>query len=869
MVSSRKSTGRKWDLHNNRGKQTQAVINKLVASRDTSGKTNPSDDKRLNLSKERMERESQRINQDIVDAESIYQQLPDIELVEQVLVGSIISPKDMSTINLNYRVEEGRFDTELVGPLIQKVKEHFNTNYKIEDRIDEMLTRILFRQGADVYVVIPENNLDQLINGNSKLSLEDFRRIESRFQLDKPLGILGHPKQEGVSLENYRGPEVSTIGNLKNIKVTDNFDVLKKSLHSNLKRGVKINELMKQRSVSMEAASKGLTSEEIDKLFKRSDKEQRPSQAMIPSLYQNKPSIGNCFLMNPPMGSMIPVFVPGDPTDHVGYFMLLDSETGRPVQKENGRDYYNEIRTNFNAANNSNADSTASDIVNATREAMGGRSVSNKSSMDEFRKAYETLVENDLVNRFRNGIYGEEFSVGFTNEIYDIMLARSFANKGTQLLYIPAEFVVYMAFDFDDNGVGKSLLKQTSLLSAMRSVLLFADTMSGVKNAIGRKRVTINVDPADPDPERTIRDIQSLILEGTKRGFPIGSPDPAQTMDFLDRAGFDFKINIEGDNYPGTSVDYDDYKTDVSAGNPELEEKLRRLQTSGFGINPEKVDPTQSPDFATSIVNNDLIFTRRVLRYQKRFTNFLTRLIRIITTHSPLLIEEIETTFKEEKAKLSPSQKEVIPKNLVQDFIESIEVSLPSPDTTKVEQQLQAFEQYSQLLDRALEAYINPEIFPDEYLAREPETVNRVISVISAYFKRLWLDRNNVTPELLELVELDDRKPNFDLLQISKTLTGSLGKSIQRYLEGMKKDQERNEKKYGTPDDGGFGDENGVDDSFTDDSLTDTSSSVTDDFDFEGGENDGTQGDETGVEEETSEAEGEDPEQDQEDDEQK
>lgn len=867
-MASGKNTGRKWDLYKENKGTTQALVNKLVAPKDKAGHKKPSDEKTLNLSRDMMERESQRINQDSIDADTIYQQLPDIELVEQILVGSIISPKDMSTVDLNYTVEEGVFDTELVGPLIQKIKEHFNSNYKIEDRLDEMLSRILFKRGADIYVVIPENNLDQLINSEGRLSLEDFKAIESRLQLNKQLGILGHPSQVGVSMESYRGPEVSRVGPDKYLTISDNFDILKKSLHTNVKRGVKINDLMKRRTVSMEQAAKGLNNEQIDKLYSSGNQDQRPTQALIPSLYQNKPSIGNCFLMNPPIGSMIPVHVPGDPTDHVGYFMIIDPETGRPIVKDDSRDYYSEIRTNFTSAGN---DSSTSDVVQATREAMGGNRISKSGTENEFRKSYETLVENDLVNRFRNGLYGEEFKISFTTEIYNIMLARSFANQGTQLLYIPAEFVVYMAFDYDERGVGKSLLKQTSLLSAMRAVLLFADTMSGVRNAVGRKGVTINVDPDDPDPQKTIADIQSVILEGTRRGFPLGSPDPAQTMDFLDRAGFDFKINIEGDNYPGTSVDYVDHKTDVSAGNPELEERLRRQQISGFGINPEQVDPTQSPDFATSVVNNNLILTRRVLRYQKRFTNQLSRLVRIITSHSPILIDEIHTTFKEEKGKLTPKQREQIPKDLVEKFIESICVTLPSPDTTKIEQQVQAFEQYTQLLDRALEAYISPDIFPDEYLAREPETVNRVVSVIRAYFQRLWLDRNNVAPELLTLVELDGRKPNFDLLDISKTLSGSLGKSIQKYLEGMKKDQEKNEKKYGEPEEAGsdFGSDEFGEGGETEDVMG-GGDEETDDLlggdttmDEETEEDDSTEGDETPDEEPTEETDGEDEDEDQ------
>lgn len=850
----------KWDVSRRMPGTAQAVVRTLTPEKGV--KSKPSDDKKLNLSPDTLSKKSDQISQDIVDADSIFQQLPDLELAEQILVGSIISPKDMSTVNLNYRVEEGSFDSEIVGNLLEVVKAYFKKNFKIEDRLDEMLSRMLFKRGADVHIVIPQNNLDQLINGSSQLSLEHFKQIERRLQVGKSLGILGHPTNSDVSLESWHGPDVTPIANVTGVTVTDNFDVLKRPAHSARRRKTSIDALINRRTVSMEQASKGLTSAQIDKLYGSDENQpQQPSAAMIPSEYQTTEVIGHSFIINAPMESVIPVHAPGDPTEHVGYFLMTDPDTGRPVVSEKGRDYYGEMRNNFN----NKTENGTSDIVQQVRQEMGGRTQTTKTSIDEIQNAYATIVENDLVNRLRNGIYGEGFSVGFTQEIYSIMLYRSFKNKGTQLVYIPAEFVVYMAFDYDDNGVGKSLLKQTSILSSMRSVLLFANTMKAVRGAIGRKKATINVDASDPDPQRTIADIQTTILEGVRRGFPLGSPDPSQIMDFLQRSGYDFAINIEGENYPGTSVEYDDYQTDGQGGNPELEDRLRRLHISGLGMNPEQVDPTQSPDFATSVVQNDLIMTRRILRYQKRFCSYLTRLIRLITVHSPDLLAELKEDLKDNRGKLTDKQRDDLPKDVLNDFIQSIEVYLPSPDTTKIEQQLAAFEQYSQLLDRSLEAYINPEIFPDDYLAREPETVNRVISVIRAYFQRLWLERNNVTPELLQLIDMEGRTPNFNLFEIQRVLTGSLGKSIQKYLEGMKKEQEKNEKKYGQQDDlgdgggesDGGGDDLGEGEGGDDDFNIDESGDLGDDTE---------EGDETSDETDTEETEGGDEDQAQEDD---
>ena len=86
--------------------------------------------------------------QDIADAETVMQLLPDIELSSQILISSILSPKDMLTTTLSYVPPETVCPPDVSSSLIRVIKQYFSLNYKIESKLPKMLKDILYEKGS-------------------------------------------------------------------------------------------------------------------------------------------------------------------------------------------------------------------------------------------------------------------------------------------------------------------------------------------------------------------------------------------------------------------------------------------------------------------------------------------------------------------------------------------------------------------------------------------------------------------------------------------------------------------------------------------------------------------------------------------------
>ncbi len=812
------------------GDANRSVLDKLVKDTTTPGANNVNrhyimtDPLALN-------RISRNTAQNVIDSDAIMQVLPEMEHVVQILVGTILNPKDMSNTDLNIVVDNSAFSSELNRVLLEVVTDYFKNDYKMGDRLEKVLEDIVARKGAYIQAILPENALDLIINGERKISNEDFNGYVEKFKQGRPLGILGAAdlpesmegkglKAETISIEDFDPNTqelLQTVGFADSyLTVSDNFHLLKTRELNKVRQRSVVNSLIKRDIASMEDSRSsnkvGLTPEQIEELYRRSDQRYQQTVIVEKPDFIERPSMGHPLVIDLDPAAVIPVYIPGKPHEHVGYFVLIDN-FGRPVVSDTNSDYYNDLKNDFNKRYGSRDNS--SELLRITRDAMGASNEGqNTYEIEQVHQGYNSIMEADLKKRLFNGSYREDFDIGFTDEIRRIMFSRHLKKQNTRLVYVPAELMVYDAFYYDHNGVGLSMLARSKVLANMRSVLLFAETMAGVRNAVGRKKVNINLDPNDPDKNATVAEAQQLILESGLNAFPLGAPDPTYTLDYLNRAGYDFSINANSEDYHQMSVEYDDYNTNIQAGNPELQDRLRKMHISSMSVPPEKADPENGAEFATSIVHNDLLFARRVKSMQKAFADGRTKFIRVYCLNSSIIVNKMLDKVKENPNMIPEEYKGQPGTTLVEDFINALNVKLPEPDTSRTQLMIEMLEQHSQLLDKVLESYITTDLFPEEYFIKGG-SVEKAIPVIKAHFMRMYIQNNGILPQVGVLYEMEEGKPVFSLLDSQTTAFESLGVVIQNFAHRMEEIRTEWQKKYVDRSDesGGMGGD--MDDSFS------------------------------------------------------
>ena len=734
------------------------------------------------------------------DNQNTMQLFPDIELAEQIVISSILAPKDMGSSELIYKLTDNRFPAVLTNELLGVLKEHISRNYKLREQCSDILADAMFKKGSHVKAILPESAVDELINSNSVVATENI--FPSDIFADRTgssltsMNLLGSPVPKdtterrnpkyvlesivnagaGVSPSIYNEDESVRKALEGLVEVTDNYNLLK---FQKLVDAISVSSVRKAVGTRLDKASMTfatesykffegkkaegkMTEEQMKQLLYRNSVSQYKPFLTIPSKDNlRRKSVGRPMVIDIPSEAAVPIHVPGSPEKHIGYMVPVDAD-GNFITLGSAFDNATGM-AGMMSSDKSNS-SLGSLLTEKARKNLATQN--EQPTIENATEIYADIIEKDFLQRLANGKYGRELRIGRNMDIMRIMLIRALKAQFTRLVYVPAEYVTYFAFKYHDNGVGKSYLDDLANITSLRALVLFSKTMARVKSSIETTHVNVKLDPRDHDPAGTLEKAKHLIAKTRQQFFPHGLNRVVDLTDWISRAGI--QITFEGHpKMPTTSFDFETKNMQHPPPDDGLEEDFRYQTYMHFGLSPDAVDTAAKSDFATVIEKSSIMFSKRVTVWSDAFSEDLTDYARKILNNDNELIDALLEVLKNHKSEIdsmmTDEEKEFYtthPKEfsefLIYQFSSSLKVDLPKPEFTSLQNMNTSFTDRANAYKAAIEYVIDESVLPSDLGGEASNYVATLQKVWLAGLMRKWMAENNYVPEVMEISQLSE-----------------------------------------------------------------------------------------------------------------
>lgn len=746
------------------------------------------------------------------DAEGQLELLPDLRLAMEIYCSTILSPKDLTEVSLNFNVPEG--SPEGTAEIIKK---YFTNNFNLLQILPTILEQTLFKKGSYSLLVLPVQSICELIQKyNNVTEKNDFKYRLGFENLSESIGIenlgllnLSNIKSDlsVISLENFKSfnaeysyyedaqklTEKNAIisfdkfaKNYKEInktklgleskdKIIEDIEISDNPLHLLTPFVLEHSRKSNVKNILKNKLGMTLGMETITNV-----KEVKSPYSATSTQYTNFVRINSHtkeenkhhlepIIINIDSSSILPVFPPGEPENHIGYFIAIDIETGSPVRGAPGINRYKELNRRldqtvaFNAGIMNSSISTSLNYVHYAKpvEQMSDTELSAFSR--PIVDAYIKNFEDQLVKSVKQGNYGIDVEVGQIDEIYRLMFYRQLYRQKTRLVYVPVEMLEYFAFEYNAIGVGQSLLKKTRMIAGLRATLMFANLMNSIRNSITGTELNIALDDNDPNPLDTIeKTINAYAAMQTSRLPLLASISAPDIVDSLQKSATTIKVT--GGQFANTNIELVERQRQISKPDTDTEVLLRNSHYAGIGLSPEQIDKSQESEYATGIAYNNILQSKRILVKQNKINIHIASFVRKVIDAGGKLYEDLLAKFNEAEDSAIDFE----------EFVAGITAVLPKPDSAVHTAQFEAYKSYSEFMEEAINLYFSEEmikdLLKDESDQFLPDSIAAIKESIKTYLKRNYLRKHNMLPELDELISNDN---------------GILANSIEKHHESI------------------------------------------------------------------------------------
>lgn len=667
--------------------------------------------------------------------ESIKVLAPEIDQASNIMGPSVMSPNDLQTDRISY-IADGEVSKTLPENERDRILEFVGKTFTADPvnmtkLLPKALHEALYGVGAQPYVILPENELVGMINyddgQNNPGKGVSFTAPaqESYAPQTGPLTALGRKSIEIAKAVMDQGspkdkgdksPSAYSFG-------TESIQGMVDGLYSELPVSPSNDKLVSARkrtqewAIGLEAIERDIVAMSGGQLF--DDNPQSLRQVSVakktldeiskeitktlntPKTFKERQfidmsnnvdsiplpeSVAPLFLI-PPAEAFAPVFAPGAPEDHLGYFAMIDTNTGNFVTQQEimATDLEQAVASNYDRNN----------LYSNLFKSMGIDEIVKTGETNKITNRVYNMVVDEHIKRVLSGVGLDKLSIGNINNLYSCMFTRYLKNTGTRLIFLPKDMVVYHAYEYYEDGTGKSRLDSVQWALTMRTTLLVCAIMASVKNASDHKTVTVTLNDRELNPMAKLETVRSMFVKKQGFDFSINDPDVIRESILTD------SLSIKPVNFPGFTnfeVARDSQPQNNNVPDTAIIDNVVNMAIRGLLVPASALNQTSENEYMRSVASTNLYFYNTVCHIQDMTETHGNKLIRTYLKHyrtfremvkkviSDVLSTSSATKNKSDTEDAPPvvdTENEVTKEQLetmVDRFIDEIELKLPRPN---------------------------------------------------------------------------------------------------------------------------------------------------------------------------------------------
>lgn len=746
-------------------------------------------------------------NQDILDL------FPDIELAIKIRIAAILSPNNMDDEEVKIRLKENNSATSLVNSQIATTVKSFISN-KLD--LEKMIMEARFTKGAYISAIIPEPLLDKIINnavvGVENENIDSSRLTKKEREIKRDNFSFGIFKTESLNSKEFMtGMESDLNVSIKEDKrdnlekafklddlISDNFFAIK-SITSALESA---NDLIKQKLKVLKTPSNKLTDADINSVFSKL-KKNREEFMVLPAVSSSS-SRGSALEIKLPVSSCIPIYPNGEPSNHIGYFILTNPLTGTPIQD----DEFTKRKETYNRTFNGALNSGSSSAVQTVLDSIQGPSISKDSpKIVELDKIYNKLLDFKIKSVLKDSLYGDIVDIDITsNEAYRVMLSRVLESKQTKMIFIPKELVSYITFEHRENGTGKSILEKLDFFANARATVFFTNLMAKVSNSMSNTLVNAEIDENHPNPKQARAHVMSEFLRTRGSLYPSNMLKFNELEEWAKYAGIQF--NIKHSQFGNTEIEITESEIQKKEIDTELEDVINNYIYYTIGVTKDQIESARSEDFAIAVASRNKMNAKRTKTEQNIFCPQVSELIQRMVRYDSVTYEQVRNIVKENytdlkdkflESEIGEEQAEEENKNeegaidlITDSLIDDIEFFLPKPEVTDDTTTATQFTNFKDNLSAVLESLLTDDSITEATFGELNASKDDIVKIIKFSATLDYLRNNNHMNYLVDMFTLDKEEkalvnPIDEYFTMIKAIGGSILDAKEKIgKEGMK-----------------------------------------------------------------------------------